>query len=258
MLPLAELQAAFARALLDRDAAAILAEIAADGWRAEARLAIYRNNVQTALTETLRGTFPAVCRLVGDGFFAYAAHEFLCEQPPGEACLDRYGARFADFLAGFPPCRDPPSLAVVARLEWLIKAAAGAADAVPLAPAALAAVAADDTPRLILGLHPAFGYLGSPWPIDRIWRVNIVQEGEVPEVDLGAGGVRLEISRRGADAVLRPLGEAVFALRHTLAAGDTLEAATARAVAADRHFDLAAALAELFGDGAVISWTLAA
>ena len=257
MPALRELQAAFRRALLDGDDGAIAAFIAEDGMAAAERLAVYRNNVQWSLTDVLRDTFPVVCRLVDERFFAYAAHEFIRAHPPVRACLVEYGVRFADFLAGFPPCRELAYLPDVARLEWLMHAAAHAADAEPLAPSALAGVAARDTPRLVLRLHPSFGFLASLWPIERIWHTNRPGAESDEIVDLASGGAHLEVSRRGSDVVLRALDAAVFVFRDTLAAGASLETATKAALAADAEFDLGRAIADLFGDGAVIAFTLA-
>src|SRR5215469_2380529 len=136
-LPLREVQAVMRGALLDGEMGALVPHIEAREL-AEARIAIYRNNVFASLTEVLRGTFPAICRLVDDRFFAYAAHEFIRRHPPQRPCLAEYGAEFADFLAGFPPCGELPYIADVARLEWLLGAATTAGDAPSLAPAALA------------------------------------------------------------------------------------------------------------------------
>ena len=54
---------------------------------ADARLDIYRNNVTSNLTGTLRLTFPAVERLVGAEFFAATAAHFIRATPPADADL---------------------------------------------------------------------------------------------------------------------------------------------------------------------------
>lgn len=257
MPALRELQAQFRRVLLHGDDSAIAAFVAEDGMTAAERLAVYRNNVQWSLANVLRDTFPAVCRLVDERFFAYAAHEFIRMHPPTRACLAEYGVRFADFLADFPPCRELAYLPDVARLEWLMHAAAHAADAEPLAPSALAGVASHDTPRLVLRLHASFGFLASPWPIERIWRVNRPGAESDEIVDLASGGAHLEVSRRGSDVVFRALHAAVFVFRHALADGASLDTATEAALAADAEFDLGGTIADLFSDGAVIAFTLA-
>jgi len=258
MPALREVQTAFRRALLEEDDGALAAFIADDGVAAIVRLAVHRNNVRISLTDALRDTFPVVCRLVDERFFAYAAHEFLTTSPPRRACLAEYGADFVDFLAAFAPCRELPYLPDVARLEWLLNMAAHAADAAPLPPSSLASVPAADAPRLVFRLAPSFGFLASPWPVERIWRLNRPGVDSAEAIDLAAGGVHLEVARRNGDVALRSLAAPSFAFRQAIAGGRPLAAAAATALAADEQFDLGAAVAALFRDGAVIAFTLAA
>src|SRR5207253_6407397 len=121
----------------------------------------------------------------------------------------------------------------------------------------LAAVAAADTPRLLLGLDPSLFYIASPFPIDRIWAAN--QPGADPDatIDLDAGGVALEVRRRGAAIVHRALTPADFAFRAAIAAGSSLESAAEAGFAADAAFDLGFGLTALFEENAVISFGLA-
>jgi hypothetical protein len=254
---LRETQAAMCRALLDGDAKGLASHLAAQGVHAETQIAVYRNNVFASLTEVLRDTFPAICRLVDERFFAYAAHEFIRQHPPMRPCLSEYGAQFPDFLADFPPCRELSYLADVARFEWLLSCAAHAENAVPINPLALASLAPEDAPPLVLQLDPALAFLSSPWPIDRIWQVNRCGAEEGAAIDLGAGGVRVEIGRRDGAVVYRALDAATFAFRQALAEGATLEAATVIALELDERFDIAAAFADLFRDGAVTSFSRA-
>jgi hypothetical protein len=257
MLALHDLQTAFAGALLADDAGPLAALIAADGLTAEERLDVYRNNVFASLTAVLRDTFPAVCRLVDERFFAYAANEFIRHSPPRRAVLAEYGVQFATFLAGFAPASELVYLPDVARLEWLMASAANAADAKPVAAAVLAPIPAEETPRLILRFHPALGYIASPWPIDRIWRANRRGTDGGEGIDLAAGGVRLEVNRSGGDVMLRVLDPAGFAFRAALAGGARLEQAAVLALAADAGFDLAQDFSALFRDGAVVDVTVA-
>jgi hypothetical protein len=252
-----ETQAAMRCAILDGDASALVPLIAAAPELAATQIAIYRNNVFASLTDVLRDTFPVVCRLVDERFFAYAAHEFIREHPPKQPCLAEYGDAFADLLAGLPPCRGLPYLPDIARLEWLLNAAANAADAVSLPPSALASVPPAETPRLVLRLDPALGFLASAWPIDRIWLANRAGADCAAPIDLTAGGVRLEISRGGGAVYFRSLDAATFAFRQALVEGATLEAATVLTLAVEPAFDLAAAFADLFRDAAVTGFVVA-
>lgn len=256
MLTLRELQSEFRRTLLagtdGEPAGALGAEILPDGLTPEARLAIYRHHVLTTLTETLRGTYPVVARLVGDGFFAYAADSYIRGHPPDGPCLFEYGAGFADFVASFPPCRDLVYLADVARLEWAINAALHAQDGGAADLASLGDMSAEVIATVTLRVHPSVTLLCSPWPVDRIWRAN--QPGADPEatIDLRAGGVCVEVRRLGDEAIWRVLPPAAHAFRAALAAGRTLEQAAGAALAADAGFDLPGAIHALFVEELVV------
>src|ERR1700739_962818 len=102
---LLELQIHLRRAVLEGDASPIVAAIEGDGIDPSARLGIYRNHALTTFGATLKATFPVVCRLVDERFFAYAAHDYLRLHPPPSRCLAEYGADFPDFLAEFEACR---------------------------------------------------------------------------------------------------------------------------------------------------------
>jgi hypothetical protein len=177
---LLELQRQLRRAVLGGDTAALVAAIRGDGLDPAARLRIYRNHAFATLSAVLEGTFPVVCRLVDERFFAYAAHEYLRAYPPHSRCLVEYGAEFADFLVRFEPCKDLPYLPDVARFEWALNIAAMVREAAALPIEALAAVPREKAARLTVRLQPSASYFASRWPIDTIWQAN--QQSEVPTV----------------------------------------------------------------------------
>lgn len=252
---LAELQASFGRALLGDGAAAALG-VCGDGIDPDARLRIYRHHVLSSLTAALRATYPVVCRLVDERFFAYAADAYIRACPPAGPCLFEYGDSLPEFLAAFPPCRALSYLPDVARLEWALNRALHAPDPEPMDSAHLAAVPAEDLGRLAVQLDPSVSLLASPWPIDRIWRANQPEADPALVVDLGEGDARLEVRRAGDDAVFRRLSPPVYALRRALADRRALGEAAEGALAADPAFDLARALRDLLDEGLIASLTL--
>jgi hypothetical protein len=247
---LLELQLQLRQAVLGGDAAALVAAIRGDGLDPAARLRIYRNHAFATLGAVLEGTFPVVCRLVDKHFFAYAVHEYLREHPPHSRCLVEYGAGFADFLAGFAPCKDLPYLADVARFEWALNIAATVREEAALPIEELAAIPPDKAACLSLCLQPSVRYFASVWPIDTIWQAN--QQSEVPRVDLARGGTCIEIRRAGETVAWRRLDPGTFAFRNAIAEGLTLAAATA--TAKDPAFDLAAALDHVFAEGLAVAF----
>jgi hypothetical protein len=255
MLALPDLQDAFRDALLDGSARRILREIENRRVGPAGALAIYRNHVRISLTAALRTTFPVVCRLVDERFFAFAAHAYIQAQPPAAPCLAEYGASFPDFLAGFVPCRGVPYLADVARLEWALNLAHIAPHAPRLDRASLAALPPETLPRLVCTFAPSLRLLASAYAIDRIWLANQepVQAGVV---ELG-GGARLQIYRAVDGPVFHALDQAEFLFRQALLRGLPLGEAADAASAADPMFDLALELRRMIQEDVISSFNLA-
>ncbi len=237
------------RAVLGGDTVALIPAICADGLDPAARLRIYSSHAFATLGAVLEGTFPVVSRLVDRRFFAYAAHEYLREHPPHSRCLLEYGASFAEFLAGFEPCKHLPYLADVARFEWALNTAATVREASALKIEALGGARPEGAALLKLALQPSVSYFASRWPMDAIWLAN--QHEEVPTVDLASGGTTIEVRRADEGFSWQRLDPSAFAFRRALAEGCALGRAAAIA-AADPAFDFAAALDLLFDEGLVV------
>jgi hypothetical protein len=245
VLTLRELQTSFERSVAGNTPDQLLQLIAGDGFDAEARLSIYRNNVVTRLTDTLSAAFPVVCKLVDRGFFAYAADTFLHQHLPASGCLSDYGGDFPSFLAEFPPAAEPRYLPDVARLEWAIHQVRRVAAFPPIVIAALAEMKGD--PSLFrLCLTPAVQFVASPYAIDQIW---IAHQRDNPwdELQLGSAGVQLQISSVKRLSIVN-LSPSTWEFRARLAEGERLGAAIATAMAVSSDFDTTLALAALFRD----------
>ena len=253
-LTLLELQTRIGRAVLGGDIAEIAEIIEGDGLDPAARLRIYRNHAFSTLGAALAATFPVVCRLVDERFFAYAAHEYLREHPPRSRCLVEYGADFPDFLAGFQPSEDLPYLADVARFEWALHIAATVREAPSLQMDALAAIPAERAGSVGFRLQPSVNYFASPWPIDAIWQAN--QEDEVPPIDLAVGGTWLEIRHAGETVAWRRLDPGTFWFRTALADGLMFGAAIAVATQKDPEFDIITALRRVLAEGLAVSFSI--
>jgi hypothetical protein len=253
-LTLLELQTRIGGAVLGGDIAEIAEITEGDGLDPAARLAIYRNHALTTLGAALKATFPVVCRLVDERFFAYAAHEYLREHPPRSRCLVEYGADFPDFLAGFQPCKNLPYLADIARFEWALHIAATVREAPSLQVDALATIPAERAASVEFRLQPSVCYVSSAWPIDAIWQAN--QEDEVPTVDLTSGGASLEIRRAGEIVAWRGLDPGTFRFRTALADGLGFAAAIAKATQRDPEFDVTVGLQRVFAEGLAVDFSI--
>lgn len=242
MHTLRELQHSFARGVFgaDREIAALL--LGACGQDGVAGLAIYRNNVLANYRNALRETYPVILRLIGADCFDQAADAYARATPSRSGDLYDFGEHFGDFVAGYPPTRALTYLPDVARLEWLIEASDRAPQAAPLDLARLAAVPPQHLADLCFMLEPSARLLDSPYPVLRIWQVNQPGHDGEQAVDLGSGGDRLLLIRRGLAVEIEPLSGAGYSLLSACSAGLTLGAALERALALDPAFDLDAFL----------------
>lgn len=222
----------FIPALLDPDAAVPQGLVDTEGRTAGKRFDVYRNNVVVSLTEAMAAGFPVIEKLVGAPFFAAMAGVFVRAHPPRSPVLTMYGDTFAAFLDTFPPVAHLPYLSDTARLEFALREAYHAADAVPVAPERL------QDPRLLearLTLAPATRLVVSPYPVHAIWRAN-TETGAPPA---SGGGEAVLVTRPDLDPkpVVVPPAGAAFVAR--LLDGGTFQEALE---AAGDTFDLAALL----------------
>ena len=243
-------EAAFARALLDAEAAVPEWIEGRDGGGAERRFSVYRNNVYASLVDVLAGRFPVSAKLVGDVFFSAMARIYVAKTPPDSAVLLRYGGGFADFVAGFPPATPVPYLADVMRLEWAWHGAYHSADAEPLPQEALAAFG-PRAERLALTLHPSLRLVRSDYPVVTIWELA-ARDGEDEPVRLPAEGEDALVLRPALEVEVRRLPEGGAVFIQTLQDGAVLPEAAARASSSSPTFDLVASLAGLMRSGAIV------
>jgi hypothetical protein len=248
---LRDLQAEFAAAVFD-ERPEMSARVRAGRFPAAQHLQVYRNNVVESLTGALRAVYPVIEKLVGEGFFRYAVHEYLRAHRPRSGNLHDFGDAFAGFLTGFAPAAELPYLPDVARLEWAWHRAFHAADAPAFDLARLGAVPAEQHEALRFVLHPSAHLLASQFPIVRIFEIN--QEGYVGDtsVDLAEGGVRALVIRRELTVYVEPLAAGEAGLLTELAAQQTLGAAVQAALAAQPDFDLTATLADHLQRGTLV------
>ncbi len=122
--------------------------------------------------------------------------------------------------------------------------------------AQLATVPREVVPRLVFRFHPSVSFIASPWPIDRIWQANQDDADGEGVVDLGSGGVHLEVRRVGRDVTMRTVSPPRHTFRRTLCAGLPLEAAASAALALDPSFDLTLEIRQFLEDELAVEFTL--
>lgn len=247
-LPLAESQAAFARALLQAELPPPAGVRTAGGPGDAGRFAVYRNNVHVGLMRALAQRFPVVERLVGADFFAGMARAYAQDHKPDSPVILHYGESFPDFIAAFAPARDLAYLPDVARLEAAWTRAYHAPDAAPLDVAALAARPLEALLAAGARLHPAAALMVSDHPVGSLWAAH---QGEtLGEIGAWTGEAVL-VARPHFDVRvhLLPVRDAAFVA--ALFSGASFGAAGEAGLAAAPDFDFGEALVGLVALGAL-------
>ncbi|MDZ5650430.1 DNA-binding domain-containing protein [Nitrospirillum sp. BR 11828] len=217
---------------------------------AEARLKIYRANVQQSLAEALAAAFPITLRLMGVPAFRAAALDFVRAHPPTRPQLSAYGG---DFPAALVPL--DAGAADMARLEWAVMEAYFAADAAALTAAQLAAFPPGDYAQLRFTAHPAARIVWLRHDVLPLWRQAQADEALALSAPQPAAGEVLVL--RPADGIVcvaLPPGAA--AAIQSLLDGETLEQAAAAGLAVEPALNLQAMLHMLLAQGALAGASL--
>ena len=254
MPSLREIQRSIAADLRSGAAEALGRDVVAGTFPGERLLQVYRNNIYLSFTDALACSYPVVARLVGDGFFAYLAHEFINRHPSTEGSLQRFGSELPEFMASFEPARTLPDLPDVARLEWAWDEVFHGPDHPPFSPHSLAGVPSERFGELRFSLHPAVRLMESEYPIASIWEVN--QEGWDGDqaVNLRGGGEHVLLARHGIEVTVHRLDPGPYRLLQGLATGLTLERALADTH--DEHLDLNVWLQRWVASDVIVKATL--
>ena len=257
MTSLRDLQLGFAQALFDAEDGGFDRHIRTNRLSGKRRLQIYRNNMLVSLTEALRAVYPVTHRLVGAGFFRYAAAQYIRCHPSTSGDLHDFGGRFADFLRGFTPASSLVYLPDVANLEWAYHQVFHAARHPPLDRVTLRRLPEEHYGELVFRLHPASRLVTSDYPILRIWQVNQEDYSGEQTVDLAAGGVRLLVIRRdNLDIAIQELEAGEFALLQAFATGYNLATACEQALNVQADFDLAIPFGKHIAQGTLVDFAI--
>lgn len=181
-----------------------------------AGLQAYRANAQAIAQRALVAAYPVLAQLLGEEALAALARDLWQAHPPVRGDLAWFGAELPSWLSGIDDFADMPWLADVARLEWAVHAASGAADAA-VAELQLHLLAQADLAQLSVGFAPASDLVVSDWPVLTLWQAHQRPEGSVPDLH---GAREALAARRGEAAWVWRRG-----LRVELAGLDAAEAA---------------------------------
>lgn len=256
MHTLRSFQESFKTALMEDGAPAALTEqIVAGALTAERRINVYRNNMRSSLSESLRATYPAIHALVGDDFFRMLTQRYLQSFPSTSGDLHAYGDSFSTFLDDIAEVQTLPYLVDVARLEWCCHIVFHAAEAAPIAPDALSGLDEHQFAGIRLRLHPASAPVSSIYPLVDIWKLAIHGGEESDNVDIDSGGQRLLVARRNMEIEFQQLDTAEYAFVTKMVENAALEDCVEAAIEINPEFDVAKCLSKQFVLGNLVGFT---
>jgi hypothetical protein len=241
-------EAAFAAALLDPDAAVPTGIKGVDGNLSARRFNVYRNNVVVSLIGALADTFPVTRQMVGEEFFAAMAQEYVTAHPPASPIMMRYGATFPVFVENFPPAAALTYLGDLSRLEFAQVEAFHAADAAPVAPETLGAIAPDQLGETRFVAHPATRLMRGRHAAASLWLAHR-GIGELGSIDPFVPQDAL-VTRPVFSVEIRALEPARGAFLAALLDGASFGEAAGVAFGLEPDFDLPAAIALMLESGA--------
>ncbi|MBB3119474.1 MNIO family bufferin maturase [Pseudoduganella violacea] len=205
------------------------------------RLALYRGNLSAAWEKALHAAYPVIAQLVGAEFFGGLARAYGRAHPSDDGDLNRFGARFAAFLADFAPAAELPYLPDMARLEWLLHRAHYAPAADGISAAELAAVPPETIEARRLVLHPACALSASSWAVVPLWLAHQPDSAQAFPARMAQASYGL-VCRPQWKTQLVPLSAAQHAALQVLARQGSFGAALDAAFELDEEFDVAGSL----------------
>lgn len=197
----------------------------------EPLLRIYQHAYGARLASALRDNFGTLPQVMGDEAFDELAQAYVAAHPSRHPSIRWFGDRLPVFMHERSDLVPHVALIDLARMEWALRSAFDAANALPIEAAALATVAADDWPRLAFDLLPSVQLIDLQWAVEPLWRaLQSVEPGNEPELpEPAAHAHTLLVWRQGLDNRWRSLDANAAALLRTALAGDSFGALCALA-----------------------------
>lgn len=143
---------------------------------------VYQNAYQDKFKNALKSSYSAVCRLVGEDFFAFLSHRYLQENPPKKGCLQHYGEYFSQFLVTIKECEGLPYLSDLAKLEQYYEQCYHNKNSVYNF-SQMSYIDQVETYDIIKGMNVSY-LLYSKYPILDIWKID----KNSPTLNLNQGG----------------------------------------------------------------------
>lgn len=151
----------------------------------EPLLRVYQHAYTARLIGALRDNFGVLPQVMGDEAFDALASAYVAAHPSRHASIRWFGDKLPEFMRESEALVPHPALVDLARMEWALRSAFDAANGGTLDPASLAAITADQWPRLTFIALPSVQLLAMQWAIEPVWRAMQsadADSGEEPQL----------------------------------------------------------------------------
>lgn len=153
----------------------------------DAKLQIYRNNIFSGLSNSLKNIYPAIIKLVGDEYFEYLARQYILANPSKSGNLDDYGLDFGQFISKIDQLNSFPYLKDVAKLEWNNHIAYFATDSNKFDIGTIAEISNEKHSEIIFDVSPSLVLLKSDYAIDKIYHyAKHAKDEQNPNFDINS------------------------------------------------------------------------
>jgi hypothetical protein len=181
------------------------------------RLEIYREQFWLRHTSSLVEDFPGVGGILGQAAWATLIEGYLEAHAPHSYTLRDLGLRFPEYVESQRTLEHHRLCCDMARLELAYLEIVDAADAPPISPEALAAIADEAWPQVRIGFHPALRLLKTEYPVASLRRQLIEAQASAENVLIPAREAQWQVLfRRDLQLFHEPLGEGGYALLSAL------------------------------------------
>jgi hypothetical protein len=171
------------------------------------RLGVYRRAYGSRLAEALGSNFPVLAKLLGETDFESLAADYVRAHDSPYFSIRYYGDELAQFLDTRQPYAGAPVLAELAHWEWAMTGVFDAADATPLAPAALSRIPPQHWAQLRFAWHPSVRSLSLEWNVPQIWQA-LTGDTERPPATINPAPVQWLLWRQELTTYFRSVPQA--------------------------------------------------
>ena len=255
MLPLRELQQAFAESMMGKKVDTVAGELCPTAGSPLRMVALYRRMIRNNYLQVLKVSYPVLNRLVGKSYFQTLALGYLKNHPSISGDLFSYGRFLPMFLEELAVS---PWIAEVAKLEWACHEIFQAPDSRLLSWEQFQAIASADPSQVTVQFHPASRPLFFPHPVHRVWLAlqPDAPADEIVDLPLPDEEIGILVTRPFRKVHVTPLEKTRYLLLEALYAGKDLASVYQMAIAFDPEFEPIGFFAELLKQQIVVGFSI--